>query len=66
MVVADLRKRGAARPRTVKTLGSTIGALFQKALTEAEVASLVEGLQAQGVISISGTKVTYALPPGVA
>lgn len=66
MVVADLQKRGAARPRTVKTLNSTIGALFQKQLTEQEVASLLAKLQAQGIISIDGTKVTYALPPSVA
>jgi hypothetical protein len=63
LVIADLQRRGTARPRTVKTLGSTIGALFQKQLSEQEVASLLATLQAQGSISIDGTKVTYALPP---
>lgn len=62
-VLADLRKRGSARPRSVNTLSSTISTLFQKQLTEAEVAALVGRLQAQGVVSISGTRVTYALPP---
>jgi hypothetical protein len=58
-VIADLRKRGAARPRTMKTLGSTIAALFQKTLTNSEVAALIAKLQAQGVISADGTKVSY-------
>jgi hypothetical protein len=66
LVVANLQKRGTGRPRTVKTLSSTINAMFQKALSEQEVAALLGKLQAQGVISVSGTKVTYALPPSVA
>ena len=66
LVVADLHKRGAARPRAVKTLSSTIAALFHKTLSEEEVAALVGKLQAQGIISVSGTKVSYALPPSVA
>lgn len=64
LVIFDLQKRGAARPRTVKTLASTINALFQKQLSEADVASLIEGLQATGVISINATKLSYALPSG--
>jgi hypothetical protein len=66
LVVADLRKRGPARPRTVKTLSSTISSLFKKQLAEHEVAALVGKLQAQGIVSVSGTKVTYELPPSVA
>jgi len=66
LVVADLRKRGAARPRTVKTLSSTISALFQKQLAEHEVAALISKLQAQGIIAVSDTKISYELPPGVA
>ena len=61
-VLANLRQRGASKPRTVKTLSSTIHALFQKSLSESELASLVKGLEASGVISLSGTKVSYALP----
>ena len=60
-VVADLHKRGAARPRTLKTLTSTVAALFQKKLSEHEVTLLVEQLVAQGVIVISGAKITYDL-----
>lgn len=66
LVVEDLHKRGTSRPRTVKTLSSTISAMFQKKLTEQEVAALLGKLQAQGIISVVGTKVSYALPPSVA
>jgi len=62
LVVDDLRKRGAARPRTLKTLASTIAALFQRKLSENEVSSLIERLQAQGVVVVSGTKVSYEIP----
>jgi septum formation topological specificity factor MinE len=63
LVVADLRKRGASRPRTLKTLTSTVGALFKKKLTAHEVAALLAKLQSQGIVSVNGTKVTYLLPP---
>lgn len=66
LVVDDLRRRGASRPGTVTKLGSTINALFQNALTEQEVSALVGKLQAQGVIKIVGTKVSYGSPPSVA
>jgi hypothetical protein len=65
-VIADLQKRGPARPRTVKTLSSTISALFQKQITEREVSSLVEQLRRDGVIAVSGAKVSYDLPIKVA
>jgi HNH endonuclease len=66
LVISDLRKRGETRPRTLKTLSSTISALFQKKLSEQEVGLLVDKLQAQGLISISGSKVSYELPEVVA
>ena len=62
LVVADLRKRGAATPATVKTLTSTISALFQKKLEEKELSALLEQLQAKGWVVFNGTKVSYALP----
>ena len=61
-IVADLHRRGAARPRTMKTLTGTVQALFQKKLSAHEVTSLLDQLGAQGVIVVSGTKVSYALP----
>jgi hypothetical protein len=61
-IVANLQQRGAAKPRTVKTLSSTINTLFQKKLSEEELASLVQALQKRGVITIDDTKVSYTLP----
>jgi hypothetical protein len=62
LIVADLQKRGAARPRTVATLSSTISATFQKQLTAQEVSSLVSELKKKGLVKVEGTKVTYTLP----
>jgi len=60
-VLANLRQRGAARPRTMKTLFSTIHAHFSKQLTDNDVANLVELLRAKGHITVTGTKVSYTL-----
>ena len=62
VIVANLQQRGSSKPRTVKTLSSTINSLFQRTLPEEELASLLKGLQEQGVISVTDTKVSYALP----
>jgi len=65
-IVNDLHRRASAKPRTVKTLCSTINALFQKQLSEHEVSFLVERLRTQGVVIVSGAKVSYELPPKAA
>lgn len=62
VAVTNLRQRGASKPRTVKTLSSTIGSLFQKQLSDEEIASLLSELQARGFIIVSDSKVSYALP----
>jgi hypothetical protein len=62
LIVSDLRKRGSAKPRTVKTLTGTISALFQKKLAQEELLLLLERLQTQGIVVVNGTKVSYALP----
>lgn len=62
LIVANLQKRGAARPRTVTALSSTISATFQKQLTAQEVSALVSDLKKKGLIKVEGTKVTYNLP----
>ena len=62
LVITDLQKRGAARPRTLKTLTSTIGALFKKELPDEDIADLVNRLQAKRYVAVVGTKVTYTLP----
>jgi hypothetical protein len=59
LVVANLQQRGSARPKTVKTLMSTIRA-FQKAITDEELTSLLQQLEAKGFLTIYGTKVVYA------
>ncbi len=61
-VVARLQQMKAAKPRALRTLRSTIAALFQKQLKEAELDALVEALVARGLISIATTKIAYSLP----
>lgn len=58
-VVANLRQRGNSRPRTPKTLSSTVNSLFQKNLTENDLTGLLTALEQQGHIVVSGNKVTY-------
>ena len=62
MVVTRLQQLKAAKPRTVRTLTSTIASLFQKKLSEGEVAAVVQDLESRGFVSIAGTKATYTLP----
>lgn len=65
VVVADLHKRGSARPRRVTTLKNTINAAFQMSLCEAELDLLLAQLQAKRYVVIEDKKVSYALPaPG--
>ena len=61
MVVANLAQRGNSRPRTLKTLTSTVASLFPKGIAEAEVTALIQQLQSTGKVSISENKVSYAL-----
>ncbi len=60
-IVQNLLPRATSRPKTVKALSSTINALFQKKLTQTELAELVASLEAGGHISIAGERVTYHL-----
>lgn len=62
VIVTDLQRRGPSKPRTVKTLLSTINAIFQKQLSEQEQSSLLSMLQKQGAVTVNGTKVGYSLP----
>ena len=61
-VISRVRGMGAAKPGSVKTLISTIRALFHQKLSEAEVAKLVEDLTTAGFIKIDGTRIVYSLP----
>lgn len=60
-VIADLVRRKAAKPRTTKTLLSTIRALFKKELSEDQASELLAELCARGKIKINETKVSYSL-----
>jgi hypothetical protein len=62
MVAAKLQQLKSAKPRTVKSLGSTIASLFQKQLSESEISSVIEGLRATGLLSVNDTKISYAFP----
>ncbi|MCC2638264.1 MAG: hypothetical protein K0Q68_1983 [Moraxellaceae bacterium] len=61
-VVANLAQRQAAHPRTLKTLSSTINALFQKSLSQPEVDGIISELTKKDIISVKEGKVSYALP----
>lgn len=62
VVLAKLQRLKASKPRTVKTLSSTIAGLFQKQLLEGEVDVLIQSLVKLRHLSIADTKVTYTLP----
>lgn len=62
VVIEDLKRRKASKPRALKTLTSTVSAIFQKQLSEQQVDAIVATLEQQGVLSINGTKVSYSLP----
>lgn len=62
VIVGNLKQRGSAKPRTIKTLSSTISSLFQKQLADDELTSLLAELQGKGWILTTENKVSYALP----
>ena len=66
LIVTKLQQQATSRPRTVKTLLSTVNALFQKQLGEPELDALLKELQAKGFVAVTDTKVTYSLPSPVA
>jgi len=61
IIVANLQQRGSARPRTLKTLRSTVAALFGKKLGDKELDALLDSLQSAGTIASDGTKLIYDL-----
>lgn len=60
--ITDLIRRKSSRPRTKKTLISTLHALFKKELSEQQISQLVATLCARGVVKVEGDKVSYHLP----
>jgi hypothetical protein len=61
-VLENLVRRKAAKPRTIKTLRTTINALFGNQLGEEDLDLLVEQLKNRGAIRESDGKVHYELP----
>ena len=61
-IITNLQQQGAAKPRTLKTLANSISTLFQKKLSEEQVATLVQALQKQGMVTVNQTKLSYSLP----
>ena len=60
-VVANLKQRGNSKPRTLKTLTSTVASLYPKGVSKAELAALLQQLQSTGKVIVKENKVTYAL-----
>jgi hypothetical protein len=61
-IVERLSALGHSRPRKVKTLKSTINALFAKKLEESELAAIVERMQQRELVAIESEKVAYKPP----
>ncbi len=62
IAVGDLIKRKASKPRTPKTLLSTIHAKCGKDTPVAQIEAVYNGLVKCGYVKVNGTKVSYALP----
>ncbi|MBV5316403.1 MAG: hypothetical protein JZU50_01205 [Desulfobulbaceae bacterium] len=62
IAVNDLIKRKASKPRTPKTLLSTIHAKCGKDIPVAQIESVYKGLVKHGYVKVNGTKVSYTLP----
>jgi hypothetical protein len=62
VVVENFINRGASKPRTVKTLGSTIRTLFKVPLEDDQLNEVLASLQKQSIVKFEGTKVIYSLP----
>jgi hypothetical protein len=56
-----LRGMKATKPRSLKTLSSTISGLFLKQLSEAEVSAVVRGLVSIGDVVLKGEAVSYGV-----
>ncbi len=61
LVVANLQKRTTGRPRTDKTLRSTVKTLLGMPYSEKELDAVLARLQKQGFVTITAGKVAYCL-----
>jgi hypothetical protein len=62
LVVANLQKRGSARPRTEKTLLSTVKTLCGAQYSDKELDAVMARLLKKGYVIVTDGKVTYHLP----
>jgi hypothetical protein len=60
-IIKNLKPRGTSRPRRVKTLRNTVNGIFQNALADSELESLINELKKRGQIFIEGERVNYHL-----
>jgi hypothetical protein len=61
-IIDNLLKRKTGRPRTLKTLRSTIKALFANQMMDEELDEVIAELTRSGAIAIADGKVHYTLP----
>ena len=61
LVAERLQTPGSTRPRTVRTLLSTINSWFQKELSDSDLQQVLAALVKQGAVAVDGTKVSYQL-----
>lgn len=61
LVVANLQKRATGRPRTEKTLRSTVKTLIGAQYSEKELDAVIVRLQKKGAVTVAEGKVAYQL-----
>jgi hypothetical protein len=61
LVLENLGRMKASRPRTVKSLGASIRSWFKPPLDDKALAALMDQLTKAGKIKVDGSKVGYAL-----
>lgn len=62
LAIDHLVKQKAAKPRTEKTLKTSLHNLFKKEISDSEINRLFDGLKKSGVVKQEATKVSYNLP----
>ncbi len=58
-VIENLAKRGAAKPRTVKRLCSSIRDLLGAETSDEAIAKVVQELEARGIAKVTEGRVSY-------
>lgn len=61
LIVGKLKQPKATKPGTLKKLESMIARLFLRQISDKEVSGLIEELARKRHLTVSGTKITYAL-----